>query len=506
VSTTTGGDLLDRAELLARALRVTRAEITADQWRSFDATSYRLLHELVGPERIGNHKQIVSHATVSRILNGYPSPLSAPNPHATYNARQAASHLGVSRATVAADIRESRLPATYDGSRYSIKAADLPSITEVQPADPASTHPLDRLSCTFGVLADMVVAERSRTTNIPGFDPLRDDAQVAPVMARVLAMTVVAARHALAHIPLRDADRPLTIAQYADRSLDAIGDADRPSALTQVASFAPPSSPRGPNEQLEAALRAWAGLARMELARTVPSTKVLRNIANQARHLYAVNARLAEASFTRGHLSEHEAKSAHNELRDAAQVMHALQQQWETVTTATRPGHEYVTATTNLHTSLATIEREILPANEKDDVTRRVDVDRALADLRYAATDLVELTHAGAQLPEPIIRSEQLFAPARILPSTMERVQDRNHGRYVAITLTEGAALINATRDGSRAAQQVRATLEISMGLIEAIQLVPARARSVRPSTHSHALVPRREFEPAAGLGGPDLL
>ena len=302
MSTTTVGDLLDRAELLARALRVTRAEITADRWRSFDATAYRLLHELVGPERTGNHEQIVSHATVSRILNGYPSPLSAPNPLATYNARQAASHLGVSRATVAADIRGSRLPATYDGRRYSIKATDLPSITEVQPADPASTHPLDRLSCTLGVLADMVVAERSRTTNSPGLDPLRDDAQVAPVMARVLAMTVVAARHALAHLPLQDADRPLAIARYAERSLDAIADVERPSSLTRVASFAPPSSPRGPNEQLEAALRAWASLARMELARTVPSTEVMRNIANQARHLYAVSARLVEASSTNGHL------------------------------------------------------------------------------------------------------------------------------------------------------------------------------------------------------------
>jgi hypothetical protein len=496
VSTTTVGDLLDRAELLARALRVTRAEITADQWRSFDATSYRLLHELVGPERTGNRDQVVSHATVSRILNGYPSPLSAPVPELIYNGRQAASHLGVSRATVAASIRGSRLPATYDGRRYSIKASDLPSITGVQPADPASTHPLDRLSCTLGVLADMVVAERSRTTNIPDLDPLRDDAQVAPVMARVFAMTVAAARHTLAHVPLEEADRPLAIARYAERSLDAIGDVGRPSALTRVASFAPPSSPRGPNEQLEAALRAWATLARREMARTVPSTEVLRNIANQARHLYAVNARLVEASSTNGHLPGRAAESVHDELAEAAQVMHALQQQWETVTTATRPGHEYVTATTNLHASLSAIEREILPPGEQVDITRRINVDQALADLRYAATDLVDLTHAGAQLPEPLIRSEQLFAPARILPSTTERVHDRNHGRYVAIRLTEGAALINAAQEGSRVAQQVRATLEISMDPIAAIEL----------STHSHALVTRREFEPATSLGGPDLL
>jgi len=49
-----------------------------------------------------------------------------------------------------------------------------------------------------------------------------------------------------------------------------------------------------------------------------------------------------------------------------------------------------------------------------------------MADLRYAATDLVELTYTAARLPEPLIRSRLLFAPARILPSTMERIHDRN--------------------------------------------------------------------------------
>jgi len=42
----------------------------------------------------------------------------------------------------------------------------------------------------------------------------------------------------------------------------------------------------------------------MELARTVPSTEVLRDIENQVRHLYAVSARLAAASVATGELSE----------------------------------------------------------------------------------------------------------------------------------------------------------------------------------------------------------
>jgi hypothetical protein len=110
---------------------------------------------------------------------------------------------------------------------------------------------------------------------------------------------MAAAHHGVAHIPLQDANRPLAIIRYAEQSLDALGNIDRSSALTQVASFAPLSSPRGPNKQLEAALRAWASHGRVDLARTVPSTEVLRNIASQARYLYAVSACLVAAREAR---------------------------------------------------------------------------------------------------------------------------------------------------------------------------------------------------------------
>jgi hypothetical protein len=496
VSTTTVGDLLDRAEALARVLRIDAAQITSEQWRSFDSTTYRLVAELHGPERTGTPAEVHYRASVTSIVNGYPSPLVTPGSETTFNARQAARHLGVEDWAILRDIRRSRLPATYDGRRYSIKATDLARGPDVQPADPASTHTLDRLSCTLGVVADMVVAERSRATTIPGFDPLRDDTQVAPVMARVLAMTVVAGRHTLVNIPLQEADRPLLIARYAEHALDALGDVDRPSGLTRVASFAPPTSPRGPNEQLEAALRGWATHARSELARTVPSTEVLRDIANQARHLYAVSTVLATVSFTSGNLSGPDAELVHVDLREAAQVMHRLQQQWKTVTTATRPSHEYVTATTALHTRLTSIESERLSPGNQTDSAGRINVDQALADLRYTATDLSELTYTAALLPEPLIRAGLLFAPARILPSTVERMHDRNHGRYVAIQLDEGTELIDAARQGSSAARDVRATLEISLG--------PAETTELRTQTRAGRFS-RQDMAPATALSGPDL-
>jgi excisionase family DNA binding protein len=496
VSTTTIGDLLDRAETLARALRLDDAEITARQWRSLDATVYRLMAELLGPERTGTRTEILNHASMTRIVNAYPSPLTNPGTETTYNAKQAARHMGVSHSTIVNDIRQSRLPATYDGRRYSIKATDLSPAPDVQPADTESTCTLDRLSCTLGVLADMVVAERSRPTSVPGFDPLRDDAQVAPVMARVLAMTVVAARHTLVNIPLPEADRPLLIAQYANHALDALGDVDRPTGLNQVASFAPPSQPRGPNEELETALRAWAIHARTEVARTVPSTEVLRDIANQARHLYAVSAHLVTVSSTSGNISEPEAELVHVRLRAAAEAMHAVQRQWETVTTATRPSHEYVAATTTLHARLTTLGRDDLALNSQMEPASRINMGQALVDVRYAVTDLVELTHTAAQLPEPLLRAGMLFAPARILPSTMERIHDRNHGRYVAIQLTEGTELIDATRQGALAVRNARAALEFS----------PRPAAATELSTQTMAVgASGRVFEPATGFSGPDL-
>jgi hypothetical protein len=227
----------------------------------------------------------------------------------------------------------------------------------------------------------------------------------------------------------------------------------------------------------------------------VASTEVLRDITNQARHVYAVSTRLMTASFTAGHVSEDAARVVHVELRAAAETMHDLQQQWGTVTTATRPGHEYVTATTTLHTSLTALERELSPDNHVD-VAHRIDTDQALADLRYAATDLAKLTHAAAQVPEPLLRSGLLFAPARILPSTMERLQDRNHGRYVAIQLEEGAELIDAAREGSSAARRSQETLETAAR--------PAATTELLMQTLAEGYS-RRKLEPATSPGGPDL-
>jgi hypothetical protein len=175
--------------------------------------------------------------------------------------------------------------------------------------------------------------------------------------------------------------------------------------------------------------------------------------------------------------------------------MHGLQQQWTNVTTATRPSHDYVTATTALYTRLTTIEQQDLSPGNHTDPARRINVDQALADQRYTATDLSELTHTAALLPEPLLRAGLLLAPARILPSTMERLHDRSHGRYVAIQVTEGAELIDAAQKGSSAARDARPTLELSWQSAATTE----RAQPLAAQSSS------QEHEPITGPSDPDL-
>jgi hypothetical protein len=109
----------------------------------------------------------------------------------------------------------------------------------------------------------------------------------------VLSLAAVAARHSIAHRPLENADRPLTVGRYAERVIDTLRTvALEPVSLSRLASVAAHPQPTTLNDRLEAALDAWQRAARQELDRAIPSVDVLRQIANQAAHLCDTRASL----------------------------------------------------------------------------------------------------------------------------------------------------------------------------------------------------------------------
>ena len=59
------------------------------------------------------------------------------------------------------------------------------------------------------------------------------------------------------------------------------------------------------------------------------------------------------------------------------------------------------------------------------------------------------MLNLSAALADPLLRSEQLFAPARALQPSVERVHARAAGRYVAVSMDEGRPLLEATTQAS---------------------------------------------------------
>ena len=468
MSTTTAADLLSRADLVLRELRGSTDPVTLTEWERFDHATYRLLHQLVGPVRASNDRAAaLAHAALVRVLQSYPTPLRPPVGGTTYSTRQAAQLLGLPRDGVLHRIHRGDIPATTDGRSYRVAATDLDQRADLVPADPSDPRPLPRLSCTFGVLADLLVADRDRQVSV-----LHDDAQVAALMAHVLTLTAVAARHAMGHCRVTDADRPLRVAQFAERAVDALGTPSRLHGLDRITSTAPPCHPTTLNERLEAALRTWAITGRDELNRTVPSTEVLRNITNQGRHIYAVTDRLlrppGQHTATRGDQNP-DMSSA---LREASESLRHADNLWAGVTTAMRPSHDYVTAARDLFTVLKEIGQLDLKRPSPGKTEFALDVAQALADLNIASKDLAELMHEARHLPDVLIRSELLFSAERTMKATVERLTDRTKGHYVAVDITDRPNLAptahRAAARSLRAAELLHAAFDYDIGCPDA--------------------------------------
>jgi hypothetical protein len=448
VTTTTLGDLLARADDLCRELRSSPDPVPLNTWESFDATAYLLMRELVGPARTGSRAVALSHAALCRVLDAYPTPLRGATTGAV-GAREAAHLLGRPRSSVIANIRKGQIPAAWDGRRYVVDVTDLPSRDEVRPADPRNPETLSLLSCTLGVAADLIAQNRDQLARelLPWVESL--DVITAPVLAHVLGITHVVASHAVKVGPLNDVDRPLAIARYSAAALDALGNVGPRSPMLATASFAPPPHPATPNERLESGLRSWVAAAQTELNRTIPSSDVIRNIMNQSVHLYAVTARLLEAAECAGELAGDTTAGARVSLHTAMDGLGKADRLWGSATTALPPSHEYVAAARKLHAALTDVTHDGLHPRDIAEITENLDIGRALADLRYAAHDVTDLVRDVQHLPDQLVRSGLLFAPASKLTPSVERLHERAAGRYVSVLPDEMPELAITARSAA---------------------------------------------------------
>ena len=417
MSTTTGTDLLGRADRLTRQLRSSQVPVTRAQWETFDVTLRRVLFELCGPNAFRIPRCDPARAELETIGDTYPTPLR-PTGHPTLSSAEAALVLKGTNDWVHRPVRHTTLHLVRDAGALGVGPDPRADIT---PSDPTDPHPLARLSVTLGALADLIQQDAST-----GRVLLPAPGEAAGAARQILTLGAVAARHALTHGAITDADRPLAVAQYAERAIDLLRDtARRPVDLDRLTAISPNRARGSANDRLEAAIHDWGAAGRFETTRLVPCVDVLRTFANQGAHMYAVTHQLLHTDRADTSAQEDVGRAA-EALTCAARALRLADREWARLTTATRPTHEFVTASRDLFAALQDVT-QMLKAEPAG-----LDAQRAVRDLALGAETLAELVTATQTLPSRLIKSNLLFAPAKTLKPTVDRLTSRRTGKLVA--------------------------------------------------------------------------
>ncbi len=450
MSTTTGADLLARADRLTRQLRASEVPVSREQWERFDVTLHRLLHEIVGPGAAHVRLHDPARAALATVSSAYPSPLRPPAPR-PLRPTEAARQLARTDGWVRRQIRHGNLHVVRDGRDTYLPATEVDTRTDITPADPTDPHPLARLATTLGALADLAhEAGTSEHLLLPG------DGEAAGAAVHVLALGAVAARHALIHSPIADADRPLAIAQYAERAIDALRDcAHRPAGLDRLTAVTPHRGSDHLNDRLEAAVYDWGQAGRGEMNRLIPSVDVLRAFANQGTHLYAVTLQLLQASPA-ADVAPTDLQKTTEAITTAAGKMRQADHAWARLTTAARPTHEFVTASRTLFQTLQEVTTTL------DAAPTGLEIERAIRDLAHGAEQLAELAAATQTLPNRLIESQLLFAPATVLKASLAKLDSRNKGRLVDVGAADVPDLPHHWHRASQAAQEAARALHLT--------------------------------------------
>ncbi|EBM0725605.1 helix-turn-helix domain-containing protein, partial [Salmonella enterica subsp. enterica serovar Senftenberg] len=160
MTTTSAADLLAHASLLTRQLRDIDAPITGAQWATFDVTVHRLMLELIGGGALHTQGQSRTPPPPAlAVFRSYPEPLRYPV-DTQLSAQEAAALASRRPEYFRRKIQHGNLHAVRDGGAYLINTRDLDQNPDIAPADLSDPHPLARVSCVLGAMADLVVAER----------------------------------------------------------------------------------------------------------------------------------------------------------------------------------------------------------------------------------------------------------------------------------------------------------------------------------------------------------
>jgi excisionase family DNA binding protein len=415
--------LLDRADTICAEFRASQDRVSAEDWQIFDQTVYRLLCELAGV-RVGPDLVDLEALPLHRAVSEYPGPRVPQAETGTFSPREAARATGLSYSTIRRQIRDGALTATRDESGLRIPREELDLPQAVPAANAADPRPLHRLASVLGAVNDVLVIHRQDPRGLP-FDTV----SATTIAARVLHIAGQAGQHALAVCSPFDADRPLKLARYAKEAGLNLSDYF-PAQPPHDPALPPPAQSLGtPAANLARALHDWTLAAYEEVRRDVPSVDVLKDVGRQGIHLYA-----ATDSLLRGSIPAHALRvELTDHLRASAQRLQAGVEGWKASTTCAPPSHRYVGAARTLYLELTDLVRGTHPRPRAAELYETLR--RGASDIAWVAT---MITPQASRL----IDSQVLFAPARSLRPSAERLGAMTQRRLVPVRALDMADLV----------------------------------------------------------------
>lgn len=141
------------------------------------------------------------------------------------------------------------------------------------------------------------------------------------------------------------------------------------------------------------------------------------------------------------------------ELRDGGASLRAAEMTLTGLTSLTTPTHDFVTASRELFATLQHV-REMAPDNAP-----ALDTPAALTSLAHGCALEAELVTAARGVPASLLHCHLLFAPARTLKPTVERLEARGKGRFIPVELTDAPDLAWRWETAARRTPEVAAAV-----------------------------------------------
>lgn len=400
----TVGQLVERVAVLTREVRSSDDPVTQKQWAAFDANLQRFLIGSIGYQgrRVGSGHPCAN--TLRELVDRYP-----PRPRSSV----------ADTAVRFEDTAQVGAPFSAHGvglpRRGGLRLLPTPdATTSIALPDATDPNPVARITCALGALADLV--------DVLEYQQVPDTSEIATNTAHVLAAAAVVARQTLARGPLVAADRPLAIGKHVEAAL---------AAMQPVLEAAPPLSFRGlpaladvdvGDTALDRSVNAWAFASEVELRARIPSAHSLHMLVNQGAHIAATLTEVADPPDV-----VRRRDGARPPLVEARHALAAADKAWVPgLTTLVKPGTDFITAS-----------RELFLALEESRArsSRFMEQERGHTkdSLAQAMTTLDRRLRAARSFLRPLADGKVLYAPARRVEGSPERLNDRLKGRYVAV-------------------------------------------------------------------------